>query len=196
MELERFISLVATIFGTLGAIYVMLGILSMTPELMERQTQSFWDYSIPQIESLAKQKADSISGFTFIIIAFTLSIINIIFVPDSIEIFKSKAVAIALAAVLSGAMFISLHYISAGIYKNQRTAICKVITSKFYDSIFEKGYFDNNDAISLKDHAESLLGLKVNQDQDPKMLFREVGKIINKDIPATIDYSKLSNNNK
>lgn len=191
MELDKFINLLATIFGTFGAIYVMIGILNMTPEIMEKQTHSSWDFSLPQIENMAKQKADSIAGFVFIICAFVFTLINIVFVPSDIEVFKNKVLALLLASILAGVVFISLNYISSGIYKNQKMAVCKIITSKLFDRIIEKGSLDINYSQSLEVYAEKLLELKISDYQNSKDLFYKVGEVLNKDIPATLDFSQL-----
>ncbi len=65
MNLDKFLNLLATIFGTLGAIYVMMSIVAMTPDLMFKQTQWYWDYSVHHIEAIATQKADNMVGLVF-----------------------------------------------------------------------------------------------------------------------------------
>src|SRR5258708_15523144 len=125
MDLDKFLNLVATIFGTLGAIYVMIGILAMSPEFIEKQSQSYWDFSIPQIESLAQQKADNVAGFVFVIVAFVLTGITIVFVPEGVRVFKSKALALALSAMLAGGLYATLHLVSKGIYEHQKLAVGK-----------------------------------------------------------------------
>lgn len=126
MDLDKFLNLLATIFGALGAIYVMLSILAMSPELMLRQTQTYWDFSTPQIEALASQKADNVAGFVFVVIAFVLAIITIAFVPDDLRVFESKWLALALAAVLAGGLYATLHFVSRGISRHQKLAIGRI----------------------------------------------------------------------
>lgn len=41
MDLGKFLNQIATIFGTFEAIYVMLGILAISPELIEQQSNSY-----------------------------------------------------------------------------------------------------------------------------------------------------------
>ncbi len=69
MDLDKFLNLIAAILGTVGAVYVMWSILAMSPELIEQQARTRWDFSVPQIESLAQQKADNVAGFIFVILA-------------------------------------------------------------------------------------------------------------------------------
>jgi hypothetical protein len=58
MDWDKFLNLLATILGALGAIFVMQSIATMSPELMLRQTQTHWDLSSSQIEAIASQKRE------------------------------------------------------------------------------------------------------------------------------------------
>jgi hypothetical protein len=71
MNLDKFLNLLATTFGTLGAIYVMTSVVAMTPDLMFKHAQTRFDYSLPQIDALADQKADNIVGFAFVMMALS-----------------------------------------------------------------------------------------------------------------------------
>lgn len=42
MNLDKFINLLAAIFGTCGGIYVMHSIMVMSPELMVEQAKTYW----------------------------------------------------------------------------------------------------------------------------------------------------------
>ena len=191
MNLNEFLNLLATIFGTLGSIYVMIGILSISPEIMEKQSSMYWDFSVPQIENLAKQKADSISGFIFIIGAFALTFINILFVPNSIEVFKTKILAIAFVAILAGATYAALYFVSSGIYKNQKFEIGKIITLRNYDEIIERGYIKQSEADSICTYA-NLLNIKIDNTADLKITFMNVANEIGIEVPRAFDFSKLN----
>ncbi len=191
MELDKFLNLIASIFGTLGAIYVMIGILAMTPELIKRQSNSYWDFSIPQIESLCQQKADNVSGFVFVILAFVLVWITIVFVPEGIRVFESKGLAFALSVVLAGCLYMTLNFVSNGIYKHQKLAVGKIITGQYLESVFEKGQLLPSDNKSLQAHAIELLDLKVSANEPIDTLLGRTAKVVGIKVPATLDYSAV-----
>lgn len=191
MELNKFLNLMATIFGALGAIYVMLGILGMSPELMERQAHSYWDFSTPQIEALAKQKAENVAGFVFVIVAFILGAVTLTFVPDDIRAFESKAVALGLAAVLAGGLYVTLHFVSDGIYRNQKAAIGKIVTSRYLDKIAQHGRLEASDNNSLQVYARELLDLEVVSGEPVRSLLARVAAKVGKVMPPTLDYSAV-----
>jgi len=191
MELHRFLNLIASIFGMLGAIYVMIGILAMTPEYIEKQGDSGWDFSVPQIESLCHQKADNVSGFVFVILAFVLAGVTIIFVPEGVRIFESKTLAIAFAAVLAGGLYITLHFVSNGIFKHQKLEVGKIITQRYLEKVFSKGQLVPSDKRSLEVYARELLDIEVPTDEPVDTLLERTAKTVGIKVPATLDYSAV-----
>lgn len=189
MDLDKFLNLVATIIGALGAIYVMLGILAMTPELIEKQSNSYWDFSVPQIKSLTQQKADNVAGFVFVIVAFLLGGTAIAFVPEGIRIFESKALALAVSAIIAGSFFLTLHFISVGIYKHQKLAVGKIITARYLDSVFKQGKLNPSDNGSLPIYARELLDLNVPATETTNSLLQRTAKVVGVSIPENFQYS-------
>lgn len=170
MDLDKFLNLLATLLGALGSIYVMLSIMAMSPDLMLRQTQTSWDFNIPQIEALASQKAENVVGFVFVVIAFVLATITIAFVPDGVRIFESKWLALALAAVLAGGLYATLHFVSQGISRHQKLAIGKIVTSQYLDQIISRGRMGVADSLPLPIYARELLELDVPPGESTRSL--------------------------
>ena len=67
-----------------------------------------------QMEALAKQKAENIAGFVFVVIAFVLTIISIAFVPDGVRVFESKWLALSLAVMLAVGLYLTMRFVSQG----------------------------------------------------------------------------------
>lgn len=187
MDLDNFLSLVATVFGALGAVYVMLGILGMSPDLMEAQTQTRWNFSAPQLEALAHQKADNVAGFVFVITAFTVGAVTLAFVPEGVRAFSSKGVAIALVVVLAAVLYITLHFISEAIYKHQKRAMVTIVVGRFVDGVLDEGRLGVAREPSLAGYAR-LLELEVPSEQSPQLLFERVAKEIGREVPGDLDY--------
>ncbi len=81
------------------------------------------------MDGLASQKAENTAGFVFVVIGFVLAIITIAFVTDGVRVFESKWLALALAAMLAGGVYATLHFISQGIYQHQKQAMNKILSS-------------------------------------------------------------------
>lgn len=187
MDLDKFLNLLATIFGALGGIYVMLSIMAMSPELMFEQAKSWHDFSKPQLEALASQKAENIAGFVFIVFAFFLAIITIAFVPDGVRLFESRWLALALAAALTGVLYVTLHFISQGIYQHQRQAIFRIAASQCLDRLVNHNHCDAEDIVFYA----HLLDLKMMPDESMPSLTQRIAIEVGKTLPPDLDYSAV-----
>lgn len=189
MDLDKFLNLLAAIFGALGAIYVMLSIITMSPEVMFRQASSVWDFSGSLIDALAGQQADNIAGFVLVILAFSFAAITIAFVPEGLRVFKSTGVALALAAVIAGGVYVALHLISQGIYKHQRLAILKIPVSRYIDEFVTRGV-NTNDVGQVPVYAK-LLELDVSPGESTRSLLQRVANAVGKSLPPNLDFSTV-----
>jgi nicotinamide riboside transporter PnuC len=106
MDWSKFLNLLATILGALGAIFVMQSIATMSPELMLRQTQTHWDFSSSQIEAIASQKAENRAGIVFVLLAFILAFLTILFNLGGVRLFKSKLLALVLASFIAVIIYV------------------------------------------------------------------------------------------
>ena len=187
MNLDRFLNLLATIIGALGSIYVMRGVVGMSPEMLERQTHSYWDFSTPQIEALASQKADSIAGVAFIVIAFLLAAVSLAFVPDNVRVFQGRGLALGLCAILAGILYVTLMLVGKGIYQEQRLAIGRIIAGRYVSEIVAKGKLDLADAKSLPTYARELLDMSVSGDERPRDILDRIAAETGRVVPAHLD---------
>src|SRR5262245_14237729 len=105
MELDRFLNLLATVFAAIGSIYVLTAIASLSPDLIARLSSTYVGFSLVQIDSLAKQKADSIVGIALLAFALLIAVLNSAFVPPCVRFVDwwtsiSLVGALAVAAVI------------------------------------------------------------------------------------------------
>lgn len=85
MDLDRFLNLVATVFGGMGSIYVLKAIASLSPDLIACLSSTYIGFSSPQIDSLTTQKADNIVGIVLVVIALFIAVLNLAFVPSGVR---------------------------------------------------------------------------------------------------------------
>jgi hypothetical protein len=122
MDLERFLNLLAAVFGAMGSIYTLKGVAALSPDLIERLSRTYWDLSSAQIDALTGQKADAIVGVVLVIIALVIAIANLALVPTGIRMFESRGLAIAVVAVLCGATYLALAFTGQAIHRHEKLA--------------------------------------------------------------------------
>ncbi|MFH2138611.1 MAG: hypothetical protein ABII88_08890 [Candidatus Omnitrophota bacterium] len=78
MNLDEIYTLVATLLGFFGAIYMGQGVLQLTASMIAKQVTTYWGYNLEQLKSIAMQKADFCIGLCLIGFAFIIQVFNII----------------------------------------------------------------------------------------------------------------------
>jgi hypothetical protein len=191
MALDRFLNLVATLFGGVGSIYVLRSLLAMTPDVMERLSRSYFDFSTPQVEALASQKADGIVGTTLVVIALLIAAVTIAFVPDGLRVFESKAIGIGLAVGVTAIAAVVVVLIGDGIQKHQKHAIGRVIVGLDVDRVVKEGRLTPDDASLFRIQARTLLDWTVDEQESASKLFGRLAAYSGRSIPPQLDYSRV-----
>ncbi len=191
MNLDRFLNLLATVFGTMGSVYVLKSLVRLSPNLIERLSRTYYDFSSAQIEALAGQKADSIVGVVLVVIALVLAVVNLAVVPDGVRVFESRGIALALVAVIGGASYIALASIGSAIHKHQKLAVRRIITAQDLGALLERKRLAASDVPSLKVYARTLLQMQVDDSEPPRLLLQRLAKEVGKQVPADFDFSEV-----
>jgi hypothetical protein len=191
MELDRFLNLLASLFGALGSLYTLKSILGLTPNVMERLSRTYFSFSIPQINALASQKADSVVGVILIVIALLLALVNIAVAPSGIRPFEKRDVALAVSVALVAIVYIALIPIRDGYYKQQRLEIGRIIVGEFVDGLINKKRLDSSEAPSLPVYARDLLALEVAPGDSPRLVLERLASAVGRELPQDFDFSDV-----
>ncbi len=189
MDWDKFLNLSAAISGAFGSGYVMVSIITMSPEFMFGLVQSHWDFSVPQIESIASQKSENIVGFSCVGISFILSIVAA-FVPNGKRAFQSQWLPMVIATVGSVGLYVILDCTSRNLSHRVKLDISKVATSRYLDAIIGGEKIDSS---SLSLYAQ-LLELKVVSNESPRSLVHRIAAEVGKTLPPNLDYSAIKQN--
>ena len=190
MCLDRFLTLLAVIIAFLGSIFLLKGILALSPDLMAKQVQTYLGYSLPQIQAQAGQKADAICGVAFVAIAFLLQIINLALVDEGITSFDSKMMGVITAIALSAVLSLTLLSINYGIRERQKIGIGKVIAGQKLDSVFASTTVTIADVKELKNLAKVLLNIDLSNVDDPEAVLKGVAEKTKRVLPTGLDFSQ------
>jgi hypothetical protein len=190
MELDRFLNLVATVFGGIGSIYVLKAIASLSPNLIERLSRTYVSFSAAQIDSLAAQKADSIVGIVLLLIALVIAVLNLAFVPPFVRLFD-WCTAIALVVSLAGVACICLVFVRNAIRRNQKLAVGRLITTQVLNELFESKRLPASAPRSLRVYARTLLDMPVDDSESPRQLLERLAKQVGLSIPDGFDFSEV-----
>ena len=194
MELHRFLSLLAAFVGLVGAIFLSKGILASSHEHILKLTGpgSHWDYAPEQIDSLAKQKADTKIGVIYIILAFSIQVISLIFVTNqNISLIKTRWMLFWVILALISVLTICFSVLGNYFYKHHKREIGKIAVKDYCIRTFSRKVIDPLNVEGLEPMSQELLNLRREPSESMEHFIRRVVKYVGWTVPDHIDFSKF-----
>lgn len=186
MTLEQFFNLVATIFGTIGSVYVLLSFLQLTPKMTERLAAGRYGHNTELIDSLSAQKAESVVGASLIVIALVIAIVNAVAMPSNIIIYQDRLYAIPISIILAVLTFLILRLARNIVDSHHRLETARIIVGKTLDSLFKDKSASNSDIKSLYYLNDKYLHLQVTPDTTPRDFLRLLAKNTGRVLPDNV----------
>ena len=191
MDVDKFLDLLAAVFGALGSIYVLKGVAALSPDLIERLSSTYFDFSSAQIDALTAQKADSIVGIVLVLIALAIAVVNSAFVPQGMQMFERRSVGIALVVGLTGLAYIALAFSGDALRRHDKLAVSRMITKRALEELFKNGKLPASEVSSLKVYARTLLAMTVDDSETPRSLVNRLAIEVGIQVPPGLDFAEV-----
>jgi hypothetical protein len=191
VDLERFFNLVATVFGALGSIYVLKSIAFSSPELIAALSSTYIGFSSPQIDSLAKQKADNIVGIVLVVIALVITGFNLAFVPSAVPFVERRTCVVGLVFALAVVLYICLSFVSDVIRRREKLKVGRLIATERLNWLFENKRLPASEVGSLRAWAGISLEMPVDDSEPPRQLLERLAKELGLNVPTGFDFSDV-----
>ena len=186
MTLEQFLSLVATIFGAVGSVYVLRSILRLTPQVTERMSASVYGHNPEIIDSLSTQKAESVVGTWLILVALVLAVVNAATTPSSIIVHPNRLLAIFISLVLSLVVYLILLFVGSKVNSRHRLATARIIAANALDRLFKSKNVPLYEIRSLRYLNDRFLNIRLPPDLSNKDFLKLVAKDVARMVPEDI----------
>ena len=189
MEIKRFLNLCAAGIGALGSIYVLKSFLSLTPTATARLAQSGWGFTIPIIDSVSAQRAESIAGAGAFLLALLLAIAAIADMGSGFVLRGSHGTAFGVAGVLVGAVWLCLHSIAGWLRKRHNEAARLVILTEAFDDVVSWKKFGSAYIDSVRQSATALFGMRfdgMSHLATMRLVSAKVGRAMSPEIEETL----------
>lgn len=191
MSLDRFLTLLATIIGLIGSVFLVKGALGLSPDIMARLAETGWWFNQAQIGGLAAQKANTICGAAFVFLAFLLSMLRLAFVDERIPCFESKGMAFAVAIAVSAVLGVALLFVNRGIAAHQKKEIGAVIIGRRLDDLINGGKIAASAVSQLRLTTETLLIVDTSKWGDEEAFFKRLVEMLGRKLPDNFDFSPM-----
>jgi hypothetical protein len=191
MELDRFLNLLAATVGAMGSLYVLKGIAGLSPQLIERLSRTYFDFSSAQVNALTAQKADALIGIALVMTAFGIAVLNLAVTPSGTMLFESRAAGVGIVAAAVVLAWPMLYFTAKSIQARQAHLVNFIIAKSGIQEILNIGKLSPAYVPNLPVFAVALLGMTVDEGETPRKLFERLGARVGLAIPVDFDFSEV-----
>ena len=177
MNIEYALNLISTIIGFIGTYFMGKGILAITPDVMAKLSQTCVGYNPEQIKNIATQKADMLSGFGLILIAFLIQLLIQIFIR------KSNIIWTILIAIICPVLILAIVFpLNSKYSEQQQLKVRKELVKYDINDLFRNHIIDERTGGYIKHDAIFLFG-KAYKEKGTKETLDELCKYLGINIP-------------
>ena len=194
MNCDRFLTLLATLVGIVGSLFLVKGAFGLTPDIMARLAETGWGFNGAQVSSLAAQKASAVCGASLVLLAFLINFVRLALVDEKTPCFDTKTMGFVMAGAATFILWAVFLFINYGVRDDQKHQIGLAITGRRLDDIIKTGKVGPEFVKDLRVTTKELLALNLSEGEDDEGFFKKIVQLTGKNLPSAFDSSQLRNN--
>jgi hypothetical protein len=160
MLIDRFVNILSAILGLTGLMFVLKGVSRLSPDLIAKVSQTYLDFNITQIQNLASQKADFVSGAALVLIACLIQTCALLIIREPFMIFDDYWYAAGLAVVTSAFMVIVFFGVNRGLSKHYQERAKFSLARSYFQTVLKQDPILPQHLKTTEDVAASLFGIE------------------------------------
>lgn len=188
MTLDKFLNLAAIILGFIGTIFLLKGVLRMTPDVIGEIGQTRYDYSLPVLENLSVQKADTVTGFIVIVIAFSIQLVREVLSLGDIKLPINGIGSFLAILIVCSVLFGTFLLINIGLRAHNKLAAGKSITKWYITTriLSTPEQINVNKIKDVEGYSKSLLNLERKESESDEDYLIRLGDFLDMDIRSKV----------
>lgn len=187
MMIDRFASIISAILGLVGLMFVLQGISRLSPDLIAKISQTYIEFNMTQIQNLASQKADFVTGAVLVLIACVIQTGALLFLREPFIIFEDYWHAAGLAVATGVLVMIIFFGVNRGM-SNHYQEQAKFTLGKFYfQTVLKQDPILSQHLKTTEDVAASLFGIEKQPDESGKEFLNRLAKRFEISLPRELN---------
>jgi hypothetical protein len=187
MLIDRFASIISAILGLVGLMFVLKGVARLSPDLIAKMSQTYIEFNMTQIQNLASQKADFVTGAVLILIACLIQTGALLFLREPFMIFEDYWHAAGVAIATSVLVMIIFFGVNRGM-SNQYQEQAKFSLAKIYfQTVLKQDPILSQHLKTTEDLAASLFGIEKQPDESGKEFLNRLAKRFEISLPRELN---------
>jgi len=190
MLIDRFVNILSAILSLTGVTFVLKGILRLSPDLIAKISQTHLDFNLLQIQNLASQKADFVSGAALVLIAFLIQMFAVLFVREPFPIFEDYWSAAGVAVAVSVVIAIVFFGVNRGMSKHYQEQAKFTLAKSYFQTVLNQDPILPQHLKIAEEVALSLFGMGKQPDESGRAYFTRLAKKLEISLPGELHFEE------
>jgi len=190
--MDKFFSILSASIGSTGALFLAIGVLILSDKNMVHGTFNYSPTGWPSneiISSMAMQKGHTQIGVTYILIAFLLQVVCLIFLKEEVGFIKSRLSGTLLAGGLVILLVIVAYLADRGLCEYHKLNMKKIVARDYLESnIKERDCPLYSDIQTI---ADQYFSFKKTMGENNPDFIKRLAKHVGYDLPKDVNFSKF-----
>jgi hypothetical protein len=186
MLVDRFAHILSAILGLVGVMFVLNGVSRFSPDLIAKVSQTYLEFNVHQIQNLASQKADFVSGAALVLMAFLLQTCVLVFIREPFPIFEDYWYAAAIAATTGVLMTVVFFGVNRGLSKHYQEQAKFSLAKSYFQTVLKQDPILPQHVKTTEEVASSLFGIEKEADESGKDFLNRLAKRFDISVPREL----------
>jgi hypothetical protein len=186
MLIDRFANILSAILGLAGVMLILNGVSRFSPDIIAKVSQTYLEFNVTQIQNLASQKADFVSGAALVLMAFLLQACALIFIREPFLIFEDYWYAAGLAVATGVLMIVVFFGVNRGMSKHYQEQAKFSLAKSYFQTVLKQDPILPQHLRTAEDVASSLFGIEKGPDESGREFLNRLAKRFEISLPREL----------
>ena len=190
MLIDRFASIVSALLGLAGVMFVLKGVSRLSPDLIAKVSQTYLEFNVTQIQNLASQKADFVTGAVLVLIACLIQTCALLFLREPFQIFADHWYAAGLAVTTGLVLVVVFYGVNQGMSKHYQELAKFSLAKSYFQTVLKQDPILFQHVKTTEDVAASLFGIEKAPDESGKDFLNRIAKRFEISLPNELHFEE------
>ena len=174
--------------GFTGLMFVVKGVARLSPDLIAKVSQTYLEFNVTQIQTLASQKADFVTGALLVLIACLIQTSALLFLREPFAIFDNYWHAAGLAVSTSVLVAIVFFGVNRGMAKHYQERAKFSLARTYFEAVLKQDPILPQHIKTSEDVAASLFGIEKEPDESGKEFLNRLARRFDISLPQNLHF--------
>lgn len=176
MLIDRFANILSAILGIAGVMFVLKGVSRLSPDLIAKMSQTYLEFNVTQIQNLAAQKADFLTGAALVLIACLIQGCVLLLVPEPFRIFEDYWYGAGMVVVTGAIVMVVFFGVNRGMSQHYEEKAKFSLAKSYFQTVLNQDPILFQHLKTTEDVAASLFGIEKSPDESGREFLSRIAK--------------------